>query len=81
LSPRSAIKFNVSFVNKRRNTTCFGTAKQCTARNMMLMQEKIREDQLRSALCKQRSFFTNVCQSSEDSVKASFAISEMIAKS
>src|SRR6218665_3403845 len=45
---------------------------------------KIREDQvmkLKSALCKQRSFFTNVSQSSEDSVKASFAISEMIAKS
>jgi len=44
---------------------------------------KIREDQvmkLKSALCKQRSFFTNVCQSSEDSVKASFARSEMIAK-
>jgi len=41
---------------------------------------KIREDQLKSALCKQRSFFTNVCQSSENSVKASFAISEMIAK-
>jgi len=37
---------------------------------------------LKSALCKQRSFFTNVSQSSEDSVKASFAIiSEMIAKS
>src|SRR6218665_1632418 len=38
---------------------------------------KIREDQvmkLKSALCKQRLFFTNVCQSSEDSVKASFAI-------
>ena len=37
--------------------------------------------QLKS-LCKQRSFFTNASQSSEDSVKASFAIiSEMIAKS
>jgi len=34
-----------------------------------------------SALCKQRSFFTNVSQSSENSVKVSFAISEMIAKS
>ena len=44
---------------------------------------KIREDQvmkLKSALCKQRSFFTNVCQSSKDSVKTSFARSEMIAK-
>ena len=44
---------------------------------------KIRDDQvmkLKSALRKQRSFFTNVCQSSEDSVKASFARSEMIAK-
>src|SRR6218665_3061964 len=44
---------------------------------------KIREDQvmkLKSALCKQRSFFTNVSQSSEDSVKTSFARSEMIAK-
>src|SRR6218665_119114 len=41
---------------------------------------KIREDQvmkLKSALCKQRSFF---CRSSEDSVKASFSRSEMIAK-
>jgi len=36
---------------------------------------------LKSALCKQRSFFTNVSQSSEYSVKASFAIIEMIAKS
>ena len=45
---------------------------------------KIREDkvmQLKSALCKQRSFFTNVSQCNEDSVRASFAISEMIAKS
>src|SRR6218665_633158 len=45
---------------------------------------KIREYQvmkLKSALCKQRSFFTNVSQSSEYSVKASFAIIEMIAKS
>src|SRR6218665_3757998 len=38
---------------------------------------KIRDDQvmkLKAALCKQRRFFTNVFQSSEDSVKASFAI-------
>ena len=42
---------------------------------------KIREVKvmiLKSALFKQRSFFTNVCQSSEDSLKASFARSEMI---
>src|SRR6218665_1630737 len=41
---------------------------------------KVREDQvmkLKSALCKQRSF---VCRSCEDSVKASFSRSEMIAK-
>jgi len=48
----------------------------------MLMQEKL-EDQVmkhqHSALCKQRSFFTNVNQSSEYSVKANFAIVEMIA--
>src|SRR6218665_3655234 len=45
---------------------------------------KIREDQvmkLKSALCKQRSFLTNVSQSSEYAVKAIFAIIEMIAKS
>src|SRR6218665_2440263 len=41
---------------------------------------KVREDQvmkLKSALCKQRSFF---CRLNEDSVKASFSRSEMIAK-
>jgi len=45
---------------------------------------KIKEDkvmQLKSALCKQRSFFTNVNQCNKDSVRASFAISEMIEKS
>jgi len=35
----------------------------------------------KSAFCKQRSFFTNVSQSSENSVKVSFAIIDMIAKS
>ena len=45
---------------------------------------KCREDkvlQLKSSLCKQRSLFTNINQCKEDSVRASFALSEMIAKS
>ena len=37
--------------------------------------------QLKAAFCKQRSFFANINQSNEDSVRASFVISEMIAKS
>ena len=45
---------------------------------------KLREDkvmQLKSAFSKQRSFFSNINQANEDSVRASFVISEMIAKS
>ncbi|XP_067930741.1 general transcription factor II-I repeat domain-containing protein 2-like [Watersipora subatra] len=45
---------------------------------------KVRQDkviQLKSALCKQRSFFTKINQSNKDSVRVSFALSEMIAKS
>ena len=42
-------------------------------------KEKLK--QLKSAYCKQRSFFTNTNQSNEDCVKASFVLSEMIAKS
>ena len=47
-------------------------------------QGKVREEkvkQLKSAFCKQRSFFVNINQSNEDSAKTSFVISEMIAKS
>ena len=47
-------------------------------------QGKVREEkikQLKSTFCKQRSFFTNINQSNEDSAKTSFVISEMIAKS
>jgi len=45
---------------------------------------KIREEkvkQLKSAFCKQRSFFASINQSNKDSVRASFVISGMIAKS
>ncbi|XP_067949860.1 general transcription factor II-I repeat domain-containing protein 2-like [Watersipora subatra] len=45
---------------------------------------KVRQDkviQLKSALCKQRSFFTKINQSNKDSVRVSFVLSEMIAKS
>ena len=45
---------------------------------------KVREEkvkQLKAAFCKQRSFFANINQSNKDSVRASFVISEMIAKS
>ena len=45
---------------------------------------KTREDkfmQLKSGLCTQRSFFTNVSHCNKDSVRGSIAISEMIAKS
>ena len=37
--------------------------------------------QLKASLSKQRNFFTNINKLSEDSVKASFVLSEMIAKS
>jgi len=37
--------------------------------------------QLKASLSKQRHFFTNINKSSEDSVKANFVLSEMIAKS
>ena len=45
---------------------------------------KVREEkvkQLQAAFCKQRSFFANINQSNKDSVRNSFVISEMIAKS
>ena len=42
-------------------------------------KEKVK--QLKLSLCKQRSFYANIYQSNENSVRASFAISEMIAKS
>ena len=45
---------------------------------------KIREEkvkQLKAGFCKQRSFFANMNLSNKDSVRASFVISEMIAKS
>ncbi|KAG6924592.1 GTF2I repeat domain containing 2 [Chelydra serpentina] len=45
---------------------------------------KIREEnvrQLKAAFAKQRNFFSGINKSSEDSVRASFVISEMIAKS
>ena len=42
-------------------------------------KEKVK--QLKLSLCKQRSFFANSNQSNENSVRASFAISEMIFKS
>src|SRR6218665_913048 len=68
-----------------KESTCVGTTKQCVYRERCnAYARKIREDQvmkLKSALCKQGSFFTNVSQSSEYAVKASFAIIEMIAKS
>src|SRR6218665_3978510 len=41
LSLKWAIKFNVLFVNMSRNATCISITKQCTVRNMMLMQEKL----------------------------------------
>ena len=47
-------------------------------------KDKVREEkvkQLKAAFCKQRSFFVNINQSNEDSVRASFVISEMIANS
>ena len=42
-------------------------------------KEKV--NQLKLPLCKQKSFFANINQSNENSVRASFAIKEMIAKS
>ena len=42
-------------------------------------KEKVK--QLKLSLCKQRSFFANINQSNKNSVKASFATNEMIAKS
>ena len=42
-------------------------------------KEKLK--QLKLSLCKQRSFFANINQSNKNSVKASFAISEIIVKS
>ena len=45
---------------------------------------KVREEkvkQLKAGFCKQRSFFANMNQSNKDSVRTSFVISEMIAKS
>ena len=45
---------------------------------------KVREEkikQLKAGFCKQRSFFANMNQSNKDSVRASFVISDMIAKS
>ena len=42
-------------------------------------KEKVK--QLKLLLCKQRSFFANINHLNENSVRASFAISEMIAKS
>src|SRR6218665_1351851 len=69
----------------RRNITCVGTTKQCrprpTVRNVMLMEEKL-EDQVmkhQHYANKEVSLPCNVCQSSENSVEASFAIVEMIA--
>src|SRR6218665_714464 len=69
----------------RRNTTSVGTTKQCrprhTVRNVMLMQEKL-EDQVmkhQHYANKEVSLPCNACQSSEYSVKANFAIVEMIA--
>ena len=44
-----------------------------------MRQEKMSE--LKSSLVKQKSYFTDINKASEASVKASFAISEMIAKS
>ena len=44
---------------------------------------KVREEkvkQLKTGFCKRRSFFANMNQSNKDSVRASFVISEMIAK-
>ena len=45
---------------------------------------KVREEkvkQMKAAFCIQRNFFANFNQSNEDSVRTSFVISEMIAKS
>ena len=45
---------------------------------------KVREEkvkQLKAAFCKQRSFFANINKSNKDSIRASFVISDMIAKS
>ena len=44
-----------------------------------MRQEKMSE--LKSSLVKQKSYFTDINKAREASVKASFAISEMIAKS
>ena len=59
LSLRSAIKFNVSFVNKRylfrRSKMCVEATKQCTVRNMMLTRAKLE----RIKLCNLNKHYAN----------------------
>ena len=52
---------------------------KCDAYKGKVREEKVK--QLKAAFCKQRSFFANINQSNEDSIRASFVINEMIAKS
>ena len=52
--------------------------KQYAELSSKLRQEKV--NHLKASFLKQRNVFTRICTASEDSVKASFVVSEMIAK-
>ena len=84
-SPQSVIQVIVSFVRKsmreynlRRHYEAIHQDKYDGYKGNA-RKEKVK--QLKLSLCKQRSFFAYINQSNENSVRAGFAISKMIAKS